>query len=437
MPSEHYRPQEAFAGELDAADPLAGYRDRFHIPMRTTGEPVIYFCGNSLGLQPKTVRPAIDQELEDWARLGVDAHFDGRTPWYTYHQVLRQPAAGLVGALPHEVVIMNGVTVNLHLMMVTFYRPTRDRFKILMEDCAFPSDTYAVRTQILRHGFDPDEALLIARPREGEHWLRTEDIEALIEREGERMALVLFGGVNYFTGQVFDISRITQAAHEAGCTVGFDLAHAVGNVELRLHDWDVDFSVWCTYKYLNCGPGSVAGCFVHERHARNKNLPRFGGWWGNEPASRFRMHLEPEFKPVASADGWQLSNPPILSMAALKASLAIFEEAGMAALRAKSVRLTAYLQYLLDETQLSGRNESARDTPKVRYEVITPREPGARGCQLSIIAHEKPKELFEGLHAADVIGDFRQPNIIRVAPVPLYNTFHEIWRFVQVLTRLA
>ncbi len=432
-----FRPDEAFARELDAADPLAGYRRRFHIPTDPNGDEVIYFCGNSLGLQPTNVRAAVERELDEWARLGVDAHFDGSIPWYSYHEAVREPAARLVGGRPHEVVMMNGLTVNLHLMMVTFYRPTRERFKVLMEEFAFPSDTFAVRTQIRHHGLDPDQALVIATAREGEHTLRAEDVEALIEREGRQIALVLFGGVNYFTGQVFDMARITAVAQRAGCTVGFDLAHAAGNVELQLHDWNVDFAVWCTYKYLNCGPGAVAGCFVHERHAGNTALQRFGGWWGNDPATRFRMHLEPEFKPVASADGWQLSNPPILSLAAIRASLSIFNEVGVSALRAKSELQSAYLLYLLDANRLSGEKASGAGSERERFEVITPQDPAARGCQLSILAHDRPRDLFKALQAARVIGDFREPNVVRVAPVPLYNTFHEIWRFAQILARHA
>jgi len=428
----NFRTDEDFARELDAADPLAGFRAHFHIPTNEAAEPLIYFCGHSLGLQPKAVRAAVDQELNDWARMGVHGHFKDQSPWYSYHELLREPMARLVGAQPHEVVVMNGLTVNLHLMMVSFYRPTADRFKILMEDSAFPSDTYAVRTQIRHHGFDPDQALLIARPRDGEHTLRTEDLEALIRQEGPRIALVLFGGVNYFTGQLFDMPRITAAAHAAGCTAGFDLAHAAGNVELRLHDWDVDFAVWCTYKYLNSGPGAVAGCFVHLRHAENTHIPRFGGWWGNDPKTRFRMHLNAEFDPVPSADGWQLCNPPILSLAAVKASLEIFDRAAISALRAKSELQSAYLLHLLDQHP-AQRTDRGHSTP-VRYEVITPPSPSHRGCQVSILAHDRPDRLFKSLHAAGVVGDFRPPNVIRVAPVPLYNTFHEIWRFAQILT---
>lgn len=418
-------PSEAFADELDAADPLAGCRALFHLPRRADGTPKIYFCGNSLGLQPKSVHPAIEQALRDWAELAVDGHFHARHPWYPYHEFVRGPGARLVGALPQEVVFMNGLTVNLHLLMVSFYRPTRERHGILIEDTAFPSDTYAVQSQLILHGFDPRVDLLIARPRAGEHRLRTEDVEALLAREGARIALVLLSGVNYFTGQVFDMPRIAAAARRAGCAVGFDLAHAAGNVELHLHDWDVDFAVWCCYKYLNSGPGAVAGCFVHERHHRRPldALPRFGGWWGNDPATRFRMHLNEQFVPVQTADAWQLSNPPILSLAAVRASLELFDQVGLPALRAKSLQLTGYLQYLLDRM------------PSARYTVITPREPAARGCQLSILAHDRPRELHQELEAAGVVCDFREPNVVRVAPVPFYNTFHEVWSFAQVLAR--
>lgn len=408
---------------LDAADPLAGFREQFHLPSTPAGQSAIYFCGNSLGLQPRAVGELVAQELRDWAGLAVDGHFDARRPWFSYHELLREPGARLVGALPHEVVFMNGLTVNLHLMMATFYRPTRERYKIVIEGSAFPSDSYVARTQIRWHGLRVEDALIVLEPRPGEHTLRTEDVEAVLEREGERTAVVMLSGVHYFTGQVLDIERITRAAQRHGCIVGFDLAHAAGNIELRLHEWDVDFAAWCTYKYLNAGPGAVAGCFVHERHARNTELPRFGGWWGNEPSTRFRLHLEPEFRPVPSADAWQLSNPPILAMAPLIASLELFDRATMAALRARSLRLTGYLQSLLDQM------------PSRRYEVITPREPAQRGCQLSILAHDCPQELHKSLEAAGVVCDFRQPNVIRVAPVPLYNTFHEVWRFAQVLAQ--
>ena len=335
--SDSYSTEEDFALQQDREDSLRAFRDRFHIPLGSDGLPLIYFVGNSLGLMPRATRTIVDQELEDWARLGVDGHFDAATPWYSYHETLREPAARLVGAQPDEVVCMNSLTVNLHLLMATFYRPTKTRHKILMEDPAFPSDTYAIKSQIAHHGFEPDESLVLARPRAGEQTLREEDIEALIEKEGDQIALVLFAGVNFFTGQFFDLAKITEAAQKRGCSVGIDLAHAAGNVPLRLHDWNIDFAVWCSYKYLNSGPGAVAGAFVHERHATNRELPRFAGWWGNDPATRFRMQLEPDFIPVPSADSWQLSNPPILAMAPLRASLAIFDDAGgMEPLRAKS-----------------------------------------------------------------------------------------------------
>jgi len=420
-----FRSDESFARELDAADPLAAYRDRFCIPLREDGSPVIYFAGNSLGLQPKSVRGLLEQELKDWADLGVDAHFEGKTPWYSYHEVFREVGARLVGAKPGEVVMMNSLTVNLHLMMVSFYRPTRDRHKVLIEEPCFPSDLYAVRTQLRYHGYDPSEALVVVRPRIREHLLHTEDVESLLEREGERIALVMLGGVNFVTGQILDMPRITAAAKRRGCAVGFDLAHAAGNIPLRLHDWDVDFAVWCNYKYLNSGPGAVAGCFVHERHGRNLDLPRFGGWWGNDPDTRFRMQLEAEFVPREGADGWQVSNPPILAMAPVRASLDIFDEVGMAALRAKSERLTGYLQYLHNQVRPGG------------IEVITPRDPTQRGCQLSLLIPDRPRELLAALHVEGIICDFREPNVIRVAPVPLYNSFHDVWRFTQTLARLA
>jgi len=413
---------EDFALQLDAEDPLRHFREKFHLPLGKDGKPVIYFAGNSLGLMPKSARQIVEEELDNWATLGVDAHHATGTPWYSYHEALREPTARLVGAKPLEVICMNSLTVNLHLMMATFYRPTKSRFKILMEEPAFPSDTYAIKTQIMHHGLDPQDALILARPRKGEFTIRAEDIVDLINKHADQLAAVVFGGANFFTGQLFDIEKITAAAHKHGIIAGFDLAHAVGNVPLSLHDWNVDFAVWCSYKYLNAGPGAVAGAFVHERHATNTSLPRLAGWFGNDPNSRFRLHLEPDFIPVPSADGWQISNPPIFSMAPLRASLAMFDEAGgMEPLRAKSVRLTSYLEFLLNQ------NASKRFT------IITPKSRNDRGCQLSIQAHEHPKELHKELIAADVKCDFREPNVIRVAPTPLYNTFHEVWRFVQLL----
>src|SRR4051812_46271141 len=413
---------ENFARQMDAEDPLRSFREKFHLPLGQNGQPLIYFAGNSLGLMPKSARKLVEQELDDWAERGVDAHMEAATPWYSYHENLREPMARVVGAKPVEVICMNSLTVNLHLMMATFYRPTKTRFKILMEDPAFPSDTYAIKTQIRHHELDPRDALVRAKAREGEATLRTEDVLDLIEQNADSLAVVVSGAVNFFTGQFFDVAAITAAAQKHGITVGVDFAHAVGNVPLSLHDWNVDFAVWCSYKYLNAGPGAIAGAFVHERHATNTNLPRFAGWFGNDPNTRFRMQLNPEFIPVASADGWKISNPPIFSMAPVLASLAIFDEAGgMQPLRDKSRKLTGYLEFLLER---AGSD---------RFTVITPRDPGARGCQLSILAHQNPKELHKELEAAGVKADFREPNVIRAAPAPLYNSFHDVWRFAQLM----
>jgi kynureninase len=418
----HFSADENFALQLDAEDPLRHFREKFYLPPGKDGKPLIYFAGNSLGLMPKSARQIVEEELDNWAKLGVDAHHATGTPWYTYHEALREPTARIIGAKPLEVICMNSLTVNLHLMMASFYRPTKSRFKILMEEPAFPSDTYAIKTQIAHHGFAPRDALILARSRKREFTIQTGDIVDLIDKHADQLAMVMFAGVNFFTGQLFDIKRITAAAQARGIVAGFDLAHAVGNAPLKLHDWNVDFAVWCSYKYLNAGPGAVAGAFVHERHATNTKLPRFAGWFGNDPNTRFRLHLEPEFIPVASADGWQISNPPIFSMAPLRASLAVFDEAGgMEPLRAKSTRLTSYLEFLL--TEIGSK----------KFTVITPRNSDERGCQLSILAHEHPKELLKELETAGVKCDFREPNVIRVAPTPLYNTFHEVWRFARIL----
>jgi kynureninase len=413
---------ETFAREMDEQDQLGDFREQFYLPVGKDGKPVIYFAGNSLGLMPKSARTIVEEELDNWAKFGVDAHHAAGTPWYSYHEALRETTARLVGAKPVEVICMNSLTVNLHLMIATFYRPTKSRFKILMEEPAFPSDTYAIKTQIMHHGLNPKEALVLARPRKSEFIIRTEDMINLIEKHADDLAVVMVGAVNFFTGQLFDLEKITAAAHKHGVIAGFDLAHAIGNVPLALHKWDVDFAVWCSYKYLNAGPGAVAGAFVHERHATNTDLPRLAGWFGNDPNTRFRLHLEPDFVPVASADGWQISNPPIFSMAPLRASLAIFDQAGgIDPLRAKSTKLTGYLEFLLTETGSK------------KFSVITPRDPNGRGCQLSILAHQHPKELHNELVAAGVKCDFREPNVIRVAPTPLYNTFHEVWRFAGIL----
>jgi kynureninase len=405
--------------ELDAADPLAEFRDRFYFPEASGRSQALYFTGNSLGLMPKKARVYVEQELDDWSCLAVEGHLNAKNPWLPYHEFLTEPMARVVGAKPVETVVMNALTVNLHLMMVSFYRPSSERYKVVIEKGAFPSDQYAVEAQIKFHGFDPTAALIQLTPRDGESTLRTEDILETIEREGNSIALVMLGGVNYYSGQAFDMQRITEAAHAAGAVAGFDLAHAAGNLDLRLHDWDVDFAVWCSYKYLNGGPGAVAGAFVHERHARSFDLPRFAGWWGNDKATRFKMG--PHFDPLEGAEGWQLSNPPILQMAALRASLEIFDEAGMKSLRAKSEKLTAYLESLIDEIG------------DERISIITPRDPRERGCQLSIRVKDADRSLFESISSRGVIADWREPDVIRVAPVPLYNSFEDCFHLARIL----
>lgn len=413
-----------FAAEMDARDPLAPFRDEFHIPPAPDGSPSVYLCGHSLGLQPKRACEYIEQELHDWAKLGVEAHFRGRNPWMPYHRLLTENMAGVVGAEPAEVVVMNSLTVNLHLMMVSFYRPTAQRHKIVIEAGAFPSDRYAVESQIRFHGLDPAQSLIELRPRPSEATVRHEDIEALLDRDGSSIALVMLGGVNYATGQLFDMGAITRAGHAQGCVVAFDLAHAAGNVPVRLHDWDVDFAVWCTYKYLNGGPGCVGGCFVNSRHGRAKDLPRFAGWWGHDQDTRFLMG--PEFRPTAGAEGWQLSNPPIMALAPLRVSLEIFAAAGIEQLRKKSVSLTGYLEFLLDQ------DESGKVT------VITPRDSDQRGAQLSIRIRQNGRAVLDGLVAEGIICDWREPDILRVAPVPLYNTFSDVRHFAErFITALA
>ena len=417
MSENTFRPSEDFAIAMDARDSLAHFRERFYIPKTKSGEDCIYLCGHSLGLQPKTAHSYLEQELRDWAQLGVEGHFQAKNPWMPYHRLLTQQTATLVAAEPSEVVVMNSLTVNLHLMMASFYRPSRQRNKILVERGAFPSDQYAVGSQIRFHGFDPAESLLELTPREGESCLRHEDIESRIEREGDSIALIMIGGVNYATGQVFDMAGITQAGHRKGCIVGFDLAHAIGNVPVRLHDWGPDFAVWCSYKYLNGGPGCVAGCFVHDRHARAWNIPRFAGWWGHDEQARFQMGSE--FHAMPGAEGWQLSNPPILALAPLRASMEIFVEAGMTHLREKSEALTAYMEFLLTESATQ------------KFSIVTPREPEHRGAQLSIRVPGVGRLLCERLAEGGVIGDWREPDTFRVAAVPLYNSYRDVYRFVQ------
>jgi kynureninase len=417
-----FQPGRDFAVDLDRGDPLRRFRDEFHIPRSGNGEEEIYFVGNSLGLLPKRTPKYVDEELEKWRRLAVKAHFSGENPWMPYHELLAEPMARLVGASPTEVVTMNSLTVNLHLMMTSFYRPTGERHRILLEEHAFPSDDYAIESQAVVHGFDPAEALVRLRPGPGQHTIGTADVAEVLERDGASIALVLLPGVQYYTGQAFEIEAITRLAHGKGCVVGFDLAHAAGNLFLSLHEWNVDFAVWCTYKYLNSGPGSVGGCFVHERHGRRQDLPRLAGWWGHDKESRFRM--EPGFRPIPGAEGWQLSNPPILSLAAIRASLDVFMEAGgMEPLREKSLRLTRYLEWLL-QRELGDA-----------VEILTPRDPRRRGCQLSLQVKSTAsgRTVFERLEASGVACDWREPDVIRVAPVPLYNRYEEVHRFVEIL----
>jgi kynureninase len=411
-----------FARSLDQADPLKEYRSRFYIPQKN-GKDLIYFCGNSLGLQPKKVKEFIEVELDDWRDLGVEGHFEGRNPWFGYHKQFEAPVSRLVGALPHEVVVMNTLTVNLHLMMTSFYQPKQGRNKIMIEGGAFPSDYYAVESQIRNHGYNPEDALLELTPNPGTYTLRTEDILERIEKEGDEIALIMLGGVNYYTGQAFDMEAITRSGHAKGCMVGFDLAHAAGNLKLKLHDWGVDFAVWCTYKYLNSGPGGVSGAYVHERWANAPELPRLAGWWGYEEKTRFKM--EKGFKPEYGAAGWQLSNAQILPMAAHKASLEIFDEVGIEALRAKSDLLTGFLEFLIRDQMQKQNTED--------FTIITPSDPIDRGAQLSLLALKNGKELFNKITSKGIIADWREPNVIRVAPAPLYNTFEEVYRFVEAL----
>jgi len=449
----NFEASASFAAEMDTNDNLKSSREKFYIPKQASGEDVLYFTGNSLGLQPQTVRALIEQELKDWETLGVEGHFHAKNPWMPYHEFVTEQMAKIVGARAVEVVAMNSLTVNLHLLMVSFYRPTRSRHKIVIESGAFPSDQYAVQSQIKFHqrsepfavanglslesqnaeinsnvsnaNLQPSATaggsdwLIELAPREGETLLRAEDIEKTLVENGDAIALILLGGVNYYTGQAYDMRRITEIGHKAGAVVGFDLAHAAGNIELHLHDWNVDFAAWCSYKYLNAGPGGIAGCFVHERHAESFDLPRFAGWWGHDKATRFLM--ESKFVPMRGAEGWQLSNPPIFQLAALKASLDIFEETGMRALTEKSRKLTGFLEFLLGEIK------------DERISVITPSNPESRGCQLSIRVKDSDKTLYKALSDKGVVADWREPDVIRVAPVPLYNTFTDVYKFAEIL----
>jgi kynureninase len=417
-------PGAADAISRDAGDPLAEFAAQFHHPYDATGKKLVYLCGHSLGLQSRSVASYVEQELADWRRLGVLGHHAASRPWIAYHERACAPLAALVGAEETEVVAMNSLTVNLHLMMVSFFRPADRRNRVLIEKSAFPSDRYAIVSQMAFHGLNPQRHLVEIEPREGERVLRTEDVIDRISREGDTLALVLLPGVQYLTGQALELAPLIAAARRAGAAVGLDLAHAVGNTVLQLHDWHADFAVWCSYKYLNAGPGAVGGCFVHERHAHNTHLPRFAGWWGHERATRFRMG--PDFSPIAGAQGWQVSNPPVLSTAPLLASLAIFERAGMRRLRDKSIALTGFLQRLIDEL-LPGL-----------VEIITPRVPDARGCQLSLRIDRPPaaaKRCHDLLNAAGVVADWRDPDVLRLAPAPLYNSYHDVFAAVDALSQ--
>ena len=414
---------KSFAETLDSQDPLSKYRYQFHIPKDKLGNELIYFCGNSLGLQPKITKKYIDEELEDWANLGVEGHTQGKHPWLHYHEFLTETSAMLVGAKPIEVVVMNSLTTNLHLMMTSFYQPTKTRYKILIESDAFPSDKYAVESQLRHHGYDEQEGLILWKPRPNETLLNYEDLETILEKEGDNIALIMIGGVNYYTGQFFDLKRITTLGHQYGCKVGFDCAHGAGNVDLDLHNSGADFAIWCTYKYMNSGPGSLSGCFVHERHAFDKKLNRLSGWWNHNKQTRFNMRQE--FEVLPGAEGWQLSNPPILSMAAIRASLDIFKEVGLEALLNKSKLLTGYFEFLLHQIH--------SDVIKI----ITPENPDERGCQLSIQVKNANRSLHEKLTNSGIITDWREPDVIRCAPVPLYNTFSEVYEFVERLSELV
>jgi kynureninase len=420
----NYQNTLEFAKSRDAEDPLSHFREHFYFPV-LHGKEVIYFTGNSLGLQPKSTQDYLLRELEDWATFGVEGHFHAHLPWYHYKEFLKEPVARLLGAKAEEVVVMNSLTVNLHLLLVSFYRPTKSRYKIICEYDAFPSDLYALQTQAKFHGLVPDDAIIYLKPREGEYCLRTEDVLKAIADAGDSLATVMLGAVNYYTGQYFELEKITKAAHAAGATCGFNLAHAAGNVTMQLHHWDVDFACFCSYKYLNAGPGSVAGIFVHEKHF-GLDLPLFAGWWGNDPETRFQAPRN--FSPVKAASAWALSNDPVLSMAALKASLDLFEEAGLENLRKKSEDLTGYLEFIVNEL---NRSADVSSGPLIR--IITPAEKHLRGCQLSLVFAENGKEIFNRLTAEGVISDWREPDVIRVAPAPLYNTFTDVFRFGEIV----
>ena len=411
-----------FAIKKDKEDPLNKYRNEFLIPTNNKGEDLIYLCGNSLGLQPKKTSDYIQQELIDWAKFGVEGHTDAKHPWLPYHEFLTNSMAKIVGAKPSEVVIMNSLTTNLHLMMVSFYQPSKNKYKILIERDAFPSDKYAVESQLKLHGYCEKKGLIQWKPREGEELCRIEDLERIMQEQGDEIALIMIGATNYYSGQLYPLKKITEIGHQFNCLVGFDLAHGVGNIQPNLHDTDADFAVWCTYKYLNSGPGSLGGCFVHERHANNSALNRFAGWWGHNKKTRFNMRHE--FDVLPGAEGWQLSNPAILSMAAIRSSLDLFDKAGFSNLISKSKSLTGFLEYLINDLNNSKIN------------IITPKNPKERGCQLSIQVKDANKKLHTQLTKSGVISDWREPDVIRVAPAPLYNSYQDVYEFVQRLKKI-
>lgn len=407
---------------MDQNDELKSYRDSFHFPVDSNGNKMLYFTGNSLGLQPKTTKAAVEQELDDWANFAVEGHFKAKNPWMPYHELLTNDMAEIVGAKPEEVVIMNSLTANLHFLMISFYNPTKKRYKILIESDAFPSDRFAVKSQLKLHGFDSEKDLIEWSPRTNENLLRIEDLKEIIKKNGDEIALILVGGVNYYTGQLLDLKKIAQIGHSKGCKVGIDLAHGVGNVNLKLHESGIDFAAWCTYKYLNSGPGSLGGIFVNNKHKKNKSLKRLTGWWGQKKSKRFKMREELDIS--NGAEGWQLSNPAILSMAAIKASLELFRKVGMNKLRMKSIKLTGYLEYLI--LKMNNKN----------IDIITPKDPNQRGCQLSIKLNNSNKSLHKNLRLNNVITDWRDPNVIRCAPVPFYNSYQDVYNFVKILRKL-
>ncbi len=416
-----YEATLAYAQGQDHTDTLFSYRERFFFPQHE-GKDVIYMCGNSLGLQPRSVGYLMDKELRDWAKYGVEGHFNAAYPWFSYHHFFLERLGKIVGAKKDEVVAMNTLTVNLHMLMLSFYRPQGKRYKVLMEAGAFPSDQHAVETQVRMHGYDPEDAIIEITPKAGSYLIEDIDIINAIKEAGDSLAVVMIGGVNYYTGQFFDLEQITHAAHSAGAYAGFDLAHAVGNIPLQLHDWNVDFACWCSYKYLNSGPGGVGGIYVHERYGNDPTFFRLGGWWGNEEKTRFKM--EKGFVPQKGAASWQMSNAPVFNMVAHNASLDIFDKAGMQQLRKKSVMMTGYMEYLL------------KQLTKLPFEIITPAEPERRGCQLSLLFAERGRDVFEALTKNGVVADWREPNVIRIAPVPLYNTFEDCYRFYEILGAL-